>query len=150
MEFIAFCADHGIARQHTETDKPHSNGVAERANRTMADAITAMLIDSKLPESFWGHACEVFVHTHNRTPTSSTPGSVPYTLFHDKQPDISRFRVFGCPSYVFICKWNRIFVGYPERIKGWLFWDLQKRKFIVSSHAQFDERHYPGNSTIWG
>lgn len=116
-----------------------------------------MLIDSKLPESFWGRACEVFVHIHNRTPTSATPGSVPYSLWHGKLPDVSHLRVFGCLAYVFIRKRDRkalqpksrkcVFVGYPEGVKGWLFWDLHARKFIISSHVQFDERYYPGNST---
>lgn len=150
-EFDVFCSP------HTETQEPHSNGVAERANQTMADAVTAMLIDAKLPASFWGRACEVYVHIHNRTPTSATPGSVPYTLWHGRQPDISQFRVFGCLAYVFIRKSDRkalepksrkcIFVGYPAGVKGWLFWDLHKRKVIISSHVQFDERYYPGNST---
>jgi hypothetical protein len=55
-EFDAFLANAGIARQHTVRNEPHQNGVAERANRTLAEGATAMLTESHLPASFWGHA----------------------------------------------------------------------------------------------
>src|ERR1700676_4297894 len=40
-----------------------------------------------------------------------------------------------------------IFVGYPDGTKAWRFWDPVDRKIIISSHAVFDERCFPGNST---
>src|SRR5258705_9019038 len=45
------CAIH---RCHTTRNRPQQNGVAERANRTMADDISAMLFEAKLPPSHWG------------------------------------------------------------------------------------------------
>ncbi|KAL7279387.1 hypothetical protein ACG7TL_007228 [Trametes sanguinea] len=42
--------------------------------------------------------------------------------------------------------WKCIFVGYPEGTKAWRFWDPAARRFIISSHAVFDERCFPGNS----
>ena len=63
QEFIDYCAEHGIHRQHTEPDEPHQNGVAERSNRTIAEGATALLAQSKLPPSFWVHAVSAFVHT---------------------------------------------------------------------------------------
>jgi hypothetical protein len=34
---------------------------------------------------------------------------------------------------------------YPEGVKAWKFWDPVNKK-IISSHAVFDERCFPGNS----
>ena len=52
-EWDQFCAAAGIHRQHTIRDEPHQNGVAERANRTLAEGITTMLNEAHLPASFW-------------------------------------------------------------------------------------------------
>ncbi|KAL7278120.1 hypothetical protein ACG7TL_008091 [Trametes sanguinea] len=157
-EYNDFCAQHGIQRQHTEPDEPHQNGVAERANRTIAEGATALLSQSKLPPSFWGHAVSTFVHTRNRMPTSALGGAIPYTAWKGKgrKPDVSYFRTFGCLAYVLVRKKDRkalephsrkcIFVGYPEGTKAWRFWDPAARRFIISSHAVFDERCFPGNS----
>ena len=38
-----------------------------------------------------------------------------------------------------------IFVGYPPDYKGWLFWNAESRKEIISNTADFDER-YPDSS----
>ncbi|KAL7280846.1 LOW QUALITY PROTEIN: hypothetical protein ACG7TL_005790 [Trametes sanguinea] len=44
-EYNDFCAQHGIQRQHTEPDEPHQNGVAERANRTIAEGVFGLPLD---------------------------------------------------------------------------------------------------------
>jgi hypothetical protein len=155
-EFEKFCADEGISRQHTEPNEPHQNGVAERANRDIANGATTLLVEARLPPSFWRLAVMAYVHTRNRTPTSALNGEIPYMEWKHKKPDVSYFRVFGCLAYVLIRKEKRkalqphtkkcIFVGYPGGTKAWLFWDPASRQFITSSHAVFDERCFPGNS----
>jgi len=157
QEFYDFCADEGILRQHTEPNEPHQNGVAERVNEDIATGATALLVQAKLPQSFWTHAVSTYVHTKNRTPTSALNGQTPYFHWKGKKPDISYFRVFGCLAYVLVHKGKRkaleahskkcIFVGYPEGVKAWQFWDPESKRFIISSHAVFDERYFPGNST---
>ena len=39
---------------------------------------------------------------------------------------------------------NAIFVGYPPQYKGWEFYNPITNKFILSDHADFDERVFPG------
>ena len=158
QEFNEFCANEGIRRQHTEPNEPHQNGVAECANEEIAAGATALLVQAKLPPSIWKYAVETFIHTNNRTPTSALNGDTPYHHWTDKKPNISYFRVFGCLAYVLIHKKERkalqphsrkcIFIGYPDGTKAWRFWDPVERRIIVSSHAVFDERCFPGNSTI--
>lgn len=158
-EFKAFCREHGIVQQGSEPDEPYQNGVAERANLTMANAATAMLHQAKLPLSFWRCATACYLHAHNRSPTSALSGKIPITVFKKKIPDVSYFCVFGCLAYVLIRKKKRIgalakhsvkaiFVGYAAGVKAWEFWDPVGRKFIISSHATFDERYFPGNSPL--
>jgi hypothetical protein len=48
----AFCGEHGIRREHTTRATPQQNGVAERKNRTLAEIVTAMLNEARLPKSF--------------------------------------------------------------------------------------------------
>ena len=156
-EYFDYTADEGIRRQHTEPGEPHQNGVAERSNEDIAAGATALLVQAKLPPSFWELAVATYVHTRNRMPTSALNGETPYFYWKKKKPDISYFRVFGCLAYVLIPKHKRkalqphskkcIFVGYPDGTKAWRFWDPVDRKIIISSHAVFDERCFPGNST---
>ncbi|TFY71470.1 hypothetical protein EVG20_g1549 [Dentipellis fragilis] len=153
-EMAAFCADRGIGRHHTETDEPYQNGIAERGHRTLAEGITSMLSEAKLPASMWNEALRTFVHVHNRTLTSSVPGMTPYQALKKRIPNISYFRVFGCLAYVLDKKHRAlhshaikmIFVGYGDGVKAWRFWDPVARRFLVSSHAVFDERIFPGNT----
>jgi hypothetical protein len=148
-EFNEFCADYGIMRQHTEPNEPHQNGVAERSNRDIAASTTALLVQAKLPPSFWPLAVAAYVHTRNRTPSAALHGDTPYHIWTGKKPDISHFRIFGCLAYVLVHKEKRkalqphskkcIFVGYPEGVKAWKFWDPVSKQIIISSHAAFDE-----------
>ena len=157
-EWQEFCQRAGIHRQHTVRDEPHQNGVAERANRTLAEGITTILNEACLPSSFWWDAVAAFVHVHNRSPTSAIDGKTPYEAWYNSKPDVSYFRVFGCISYVNVKKDKRrplqshtqkcVFLGYPSNFKGWLFWNPITRKEIISDSAQFDERDFPGTSRI--
>ena len=64
----------GITRRFTMRAEPHSNGVAERAIRSIADSATSMLHESSLPSSFWSKAVSTAVFLHNRLPTSANDG----------------------------------------------------------------------------
>lgn len=159
-EIHRWASGHGIQIQITEPDEPYQNGVAERANLDMANAVTTLLVESKLPPSFWRIGVNVYNHVFNRTPTSSLPATTtPYTEWKvGRKPNVAYFRIFGCLAYVLIRKKKRkalqphshkcVFVGYPQGTKAWLFWDPETKKFITSSHAVFDERYFPGNSVV--
>ena len=70
-EFIDFLDKGGIVRQYTVRNRPQQNGVAERANRTLEERITAMLAESGLPKQFWGDCLASFVKVWNCCPTSA-------------------------------------------------------------------------------
>nr|GEZ41151.1 putative ribonuclease H-like domain-containing protein [Tanacetum cinerariifolium] len=46
----------GIMRQYSVVRTPQENGVVERRNRTLIEAATTMLADSKMPTTFWAEA----------------------------------------------------------------------------------------------
>ena len=61
-QFINFMLEHGITRQYTVRARPQQNGVAEHANRTIEEHVTAMLSESRLPPLFLGQAVAVTWH----------------------------------------------------------------------------------------
>lgn len=150
------CEREGIGRQHTEPDEPHQNGIAERANRTISDGVDTLLAQANLPPSFWQDAARVVVAVRMCCPTASHPDTTPFTNWNKKRPDISKFRIFGCLSYVLVKKKKRgrsrshtckcIFIGYAKDTAAYLFWDPVGRREIISTHVIFDERYFPGNS----
>jgi hypothetical protein len=153
-EFEEFCINEGIFRRHSVRNHPQQNGHAERANRTIADSVTAMLNEAQLPMSFWFEATGAFVHVRNMCSTSKNPHSTPYAKWHKEKPDISHLRVWGCLAYVHIQKDKRvglsshmekcIFIGYPPGYKGWKFYNPVTKRVIISERADFDERCFPG------
>ncbi|GJZ97754.1 putative ribonuclease H-like domain-containing protein [Tanacetum coccineum] len=48
-----FCEMKGIKREFSVARTSQQNGVAERKNRTLIEAARTMLVDSKLPTTFW-------------------------------------------------------------------------------------------------
>ena len=53
VEFERYLQDEGIRHEKTIPKTPEQNGVAERMNRTLVEAVRAMLSDAKLPKTFW-------------------------------------------------------------------------------------------------
>src|SRR6266540_5709751 len=130
------------------------NRVAECANRTMGDDISAMLYEAQLPPLLWGEALATQIHVWNCLPMSSLKGMTPYEAWFKQKPDVSHLRVWGCLAYVFIQKDKRrslqphmekcVFMGYPSGYKGWKFYNPTTQKYLISERAEFDERIFPG------
>nr|GEU71282.1 hypothetical protein [Tanacetum cinerariifolium] len=51
-----FCGMKGIKREFSVPSTPQQNGIAERKNRTLIEAVRTMLADSLLPIPFWAEA----------------------------------------------------------------------------------------------
>src|SRR5436190_3165166 len=111
-----------------------------------------MLAESGLPLQFWGEALSSLVHVRNRCPTSSIKGATPYELWHNKKPDLSHLRIWGCTAYVHVQKDKRrqlgshmekcVFIGYPPGYKGWKFYNPLTKRSFISERAEFDERYF--------
>nr|GEY44236.1 hypothetical protein [Tanacetum cinerariifolium] len=91
-----FCDMKGIKREFSVTRAPQQNGVAERKNRTLIDVARTMLIDSKLPTTFWAEAVNTACYVINRALVIKPHNKTPYELIHERPPLIDFMKPFRC------------------------------------------------------
>jgi hypothetical protein len=80
---------------------PGLHSIAERVNRTMADAARTMLIDASLPSTFWPHAVRHTVAVRNRVPHRGARGT-PSCLLTGVRLSVKHVRVLGSITYVLL------------------------------------------------
>jgi transposase InsO family protein len=64
-EFVNFCKDVGIKRELTTLYNPQQNGVVERKNKTIMEAVKTMIRDQDLPMCLWEKAKMALVYVQN-------------------------------------------------------------------------------------
>ena len=64
-EFEAFCKEYGIKREITTPYNPQHNGVVERKNRTIMEAVKTMIHDQDLPMHPWVEETRESVYVKN-------------------------------------------------------------------------------------
>lgn len=95
-----YLTSRGISHYTIAPHRHEMNGLAERFNRTLNDAVRTMLIDAHLSHGFWAEAVSYFAEVRNRSGNSFLDvGISPYEIIYGSKPDISHFRVFGCVAY---------------------------------------------------
>ena len=149
-EFGDYLKSEGIRHERTIPKTPEQNGVAERMNRTLVEAVRSMLTDAKLSHSFWAEAVSTAVYLKNRSPTKALKDMTLFEAWTKEKPRIEHLRVFGCDAYAHIPKDERkklaskskkcIFVGYGELVKGYRLYDPNQRRVIYSRDVQFNEK----------
>ncbi|KAI3762868.1 hypothetical protein L1987_53310 [Smallanthus sonchifolius] len=92
----SFCESKGISRQFSVPRTPQQNGVAERRNRTLIEAARTMIVDSKLPVTFWAEAVNTACFVQNRVLITKSCNKTPYEIMYKRKPVIDFFRKFGC------------------------------------------------------
>jgi len=92
----------GIEHEVTAAYTSKSNGVAERANRTIMDMVRPMLHASGLPLSLWGEAAHTACYLKNRMLTRGLPGITPYEAFTGRKPKVAHLRIFGSACHVHV------------------------------------------------
>jgi len=86
----------------TTADTPQHNGVAERMNHMLVKQVRMMLIDAKLPNSYWWDALQYMALLHNVSPTRSLSDCTPKESWSGNKPDVSRLRIFSCKAFIHI------------------------------------------------
>ncbi|GJS64571.1 putative ribonuclease H-like domain-containing protein [Tanacetum coccineum] len=86
----------GIKREFSVARTPQQNGVAERRNRTLIEAARTMLVDSKLPTTFWAEAVNTACYVLNRVLVIKPHNKTPYELIRGRTPLIDFMKPFGC------------------------------------------------------
>ncbi|KAG8976249.1 hypothetical protein FRC05_004499 [Tulasnella sp. 425] len=149
----AFMTEQGIRHEKTTVNTPQQNGIAERKNRTLEEAVTSMLAQAKLPRAVWGQALQLAVRITNASPMSAIKDKTPYEAFYGKKPDLSMLRTFGCRAYVHVqkekrkeAKWHTqqcIYLEFEDGYKGFKCYNPETNLLVISRDVVFDENEFP-------
>lgn len=106
-----------------------------------------MLLQSRLPPTFWAEAVMTAYYMQNRCPIRALKGSVPYTAWTTKIPTAAHFKTFGVVAHMlekgknlgkFDSKTRRcIFIGYSLESKAYRLWDPVAKKVLKSRDVKF-------------
>ncbi|CAI7773875.1 unnamed protein product, partial [Closterium sp. NIES-54] len=147
-EMTAWLKKQGIQRELTTAYTPQSNGVAERANRTILQTARALLIESGVGNSMWPHAVRHATVARNRVLTKVGNESwVPLERWLGRKPPVDMLRVFGCMAVAHVPKKYRsklgasaiwcVHLGLAAESKGWLLWEPSKGVLFDSRDVKF-------------
>ncbi|GJX86274.1 ribonuclease H-like domain-containing protein, partial [Tanacetum coccineum] len=138
-EMNQFCERKGIKREFSVARTPQQNGVAERKNKTLIEAVRIMLSDSKLPTTFWAEAVNTACY----------------------KPALGFMRPFGCPVTILntidhLGKFDGkadegFFVGYSINSKAFRVFNSRTRIVEENLHVQFSENtpNIAGSGPNW-
>ena len=148
-EFENYLKSEGVRHELTVPKTPEQNGVAERLNRTLVEAVRSMLIDANLPHKFWAEGLSTAVYLKNRSPAKAVKGMTPFEAWKNTRPKVGHLRVFGCDAFAHIPKDERhkldakarksIFLGYEEETKGYRLYDMTRSRVFYSRAVRFNE-----------
>ncbi|GJV89906.1 hypothetical protein Tco_1533844 [Tanacetum coccineum] len=151
----------GIKREYSVARTPQQNGVAERKNKTLIEAARTMLVDSKLPTTFWVEAVSTACYVHNRVLVVKPHNKTPYELFRGFKPALSFMRPFGCHVTILntldsLGKFDGksdegFFVGYSLSSKAFRVYNTRTRRVEENLHIGFLENKpmIEGNGPKW-
>ena len=133
----------------TGTDASHQNGPVERAHRTLANSMRALLTGANLPIKFWPYAFYHSMRLANAFPERGDDLS-PLEKATGTRENLSSFRTFGCRVWVrppgrkkAKLKPNSrkgIFLGFvPYSTRNILWYDVETNRVKIAFHARFDE-----------
>ena len=84
-EFKYFCKEYGINRELTTPYNTQQNGVVERNNRTIMEAMKSMIHDQDLPMHLWDEATRTTIYVHNIISHSALGNKTPEDMFTGKK-----------------------------------------------------------------
>ena len=148
-EFTMYLKKEGVRHEFTVPKTPQQNGVAERMNRTLVEAVRSMLSDAQLPKKFWAEALSTAVYLRNRSPTAAVQGKMPFEAWTKQKPDVGHLKAFGCLCYAHIAKDERqkfdgkakccIMLGYGTETKAYRLYDIERQRVFFSRDVVFNE-----------
>nr|GEW77723.1 hypothetical protein [Tanacetum cinerariifolium] len=125
--------EHRIQHQTSVARTPKQNGVVERQNRTLVEAVRTMLSAAKVPLFFWAEAIATACFTQNRS----------------LKPSVKFFHIFGSLCYIVRDSENLdkmkekgdacIFVGYFTQSRAYRVFIKRTRVIAKTIHVNFDQ-----------
>jgi hypothetical protein len=140
----------GMAVTRSAPYTPQSNGIAERMNRTLVEAVRTTLAQSGRPKVFWAESLANAVMVRNRMPRDNGVG--PYEQIRGHQHTLERYRPFCCLGMVHLheskgkkldaktipCVLLRTIDHITYRM-----YDIAKGQVVMTRHVIFDESKFP-------
>jgi hypothetical protein len=83
-EFVSFCRDVRIKRELTTPYNPQQNGVAERKNKTIMEAMKTMIHDQDFPMHLWAEAARTIVYVQNKLSHIALGFKTPKEMFSER------------------------------------------------------------------
>jgi hypothetical protein len=126
---------------------PQQNGVAERKNRIVMNLVRSMLLEKKIPKTFWPEAVNWTIYVLNRCPTFAVKDMTPEEVWSGVKPSIEHFRVFGCVAHIHIPDARRtklenknlyyVLLGVSQESKSYKLYDPAAKKIVTSRDIIF-------------
>ena len=150
-EFLDYCHSNGVQTLHSAPRSPEQNGISERFNRTVVEALRTTLVTSRMARSFWGEFVLSIVFVRNHLPHSSLPDSMsPMEAAFNVIPNVSRFRALGCDCYaildtdgldkLLIKAQPSTLLGYSEDSKAYRVLVWATKRIAETRNVIFDEQ----------
>ena len=150
-EWDRICGENGIETKFTSAALHEDAAIAERVWETLQDSMRAMMYAAKFLKNEWPLAFGHAAWLGNRVPHPHLTNLMnPFEFVTGKKPDLRKVRVFGAVAYAYIDKPLRpnklsdrskpyLFVGVDEKNTGFLLYDRDNHKTIVSSMIRIVE-----------
>nr|GFA16202.1 hypothetical protein [Tanacetum cinerariifolium] len=136
-----------FSREFSNARTPQQNGVAERRNITLIEAARTMLVDAKLPVTFWAEAINTACYVQNSVLVNKSQNKTPYELFNGRTPAIGFLKPFGCHVMIlntldnlgkFEAKGDEgYFIGYSMSSKAFRVFNKRTRRVEENLHVEF-------------
>jgi len=83
---------------------PEQNGVSERENCTLIEAVKSMIQSKKLPNKLCAEAVSTVAYVLKRSGPTKVEGKTPYELWMGKPATTDHLHIFGTLCYVYVPK----------------------------------------------
>jgi transposase InsO family protein len=93
----------GIKTLHTSAHSPEQNGICQRFNRALIEALRTVLLTSPMARAFWGEFIMSSTYVRNHLLYSSLPYDMsPMEAAFGTVPVYLRYRALGCDCYTML------------------------------------------------
>ncbi|CAI7875214.1 unnamed protein product [Closterium sp. NIES-54] len=144
-EMTAWLKKQGIQRELTTAYSPQSNGVAERANRTILETARALLIESGVGNSMWPHAVRHATIARNRVLTkvgNESTSSCDESIFLKGEGEkLVLFLVYVDEILLFSSSMKEIQKVQQQLMKNFKCKTLGEVKYYLGMHVERDLDH---------
>ena len=140
-QFLRFDQNTGIGTHFTEG----IHGLAKEVNRSLLEKVRYLLSNVRLDKLFWAEAIVYASHLINGS--TAIGDKTPLKIWSGKAAqDHGLLREFRSPAY-FSAKDGMVnsrakkfvFLNVNRNMKGYMLWDPENKKIMLSRHVTFDE-----------